>query len=115
MSVPPQADPVRQVDTFASGFALVPRASLLDVGGYDEGYPTAALEDADLFIRARRRGIVVCYDHELIGTHNDWAGTTLRDFCQRQRVHCRTAPPLKQRFGDEDHPWSALSALPAII
>ncbi len=61
-----------------------------------------------MFIRARARGIRVCYDHDLVGTHNDWAGTTLRDFCRRQWVYCGTAPLLRKRFGDELHPWSAL-------
>jgi hypothetical protein len=110
MSIPAHNEPFPEVETFASGFAVVPRSSILAVGGYNEDYPTAALEDADLFIRARRAGIKVCYDPTLLGTHNDWAGTTLRDFCQRQRVYCRTAPLLQERFGDEPHPWSALIA-----
>ncbi len=108
--VPPPPGPFPEVDTFASGFAVVPRSSLLEIGGYNEDYPIAALEDADLFIRARHRGVRVTYDSKLVGTHNDWAGTTLRDFCHRQRVYCRTAPLLKERFGDEPHPWSALVA-----
>jgi len=106
--LPPQLDTMAEVETFASGFAVVPRSSLLAVGGYNEDYTVAALEDADLYIRARHHGMRVFYDPKLVGTHNDWAGTTLRDFCLRQRVYCRTAPLLAQRFGHEAHPWSAL-------
>jgi GT2 family glycosyltransferase len=108
MALPPPTEPLPEVEMFASGFAVVPRSSLLEIGGYNEDYPTAALEDADLFIRARQNGTRVRFDPKLLGTHNDWAGTTLRDFCQRQRVYCQTAPLLKERFGSEPHPWSAL-------
>ena len=107
---PPPLEPFPVVETFASGFAVVPRSSLLSLGGYNEDYDLAALEDADLFIRARHAGIPVIYDHELVGSHNDWAGTTLRDYCRRQRAYCRTAPILNERFGDEVHPWSPLIA-----
>jgi glycosyltransferase involved in cell wall biosynthesis len=109
-SHPPATDGFPEIEAFASGFAVVPRASLLQLGGYNEDYPTAALEDADMYIRAHAVGIKVCYDPDLVGTHNDWAGATLRDFCHRQRMYCQTAPLLARRFDGECHPWSALIA-----
>jgi GT2 family glycosyltransferase len=99
-----------EIETYASNFAVVPRARLMELGGYDEGYPTASFEDADLYLRAHQAGIRVTYDRNLVGTHNDWAGATLRDYCRRDRTSCRTAPILADRFCDETHPWSPLIA-----
>lgn len=104
----PTNDPVVEVEWFASGIALVPTQSLLALGGYDESFAGAALEDADLVIRAIRAGHRVFYDPRLTSHHNDWAGTAIRDFCRRQRLHCATAPMLDRRFGAIGHPWSKL-------
>ena len=100
--------PPEEVEWFASGIALVPKAALLDVGGYDETFTTAALEDADLAIRAVRAGVRVVFDPGLTSRHNDSAGTAIRDYCRRARIHCATAPQLERRFGTDGHPWSSL-------
>lgn len=106
---PVQVDePLSEVEWFASGIALVPRRALLDLGGYDESFTTAALEDVDLVTRAVRAGERVVFDPGLISQHNDWAGTSIRDHCRRARVYCATAPLLERRFGTDGHPWTEL-------
>ncbi|MEO5679857.1 MAG: glycosyltransferase [Acidimicrobiales bacterium] len=100
----PGRDPV-EVDWFASGLAAVPAASFDGLGGYAETYPAAGLEDADFAIRARRSGHRIVFHPSVAGLHNDWAGTTARDYCRRAAVHCSTAPLLAERFPDNDHPW----------
>jgi len=104
----PPGDPIIGVEWFASGMALVPRQALLDLGGYEEAFTTAAFEDADLAIRAHRAGHVLAFDPGLTSYHNDWAGSSIRDFCMRARRYCLTAPQLEQRFGSRDHPWVKL-------
>lgn len=104
----PTEGPITSIRWFASGIALVPRQGLLELGGYDQTFTTAALEDADLAIRAHRAGHSLALDPALISHHNDWAGGSIRDFCERARRYCATAPQLERRFGCGDHPWSDL-------
>lgn len=104
----PISAPVVEVEWFASGIALMPTQALLELGGYQENFTTAALEDADLVIRAVRTGHQVLFDPGLTSHHNDWAGVSIRDYCRRQQAHCATAPMLERRFGSSGHPWSQL-------
>jgi GT2 family glycosyltransferase len=97
-----------EVQWFASGIALVPKHDLLALGGYQQSFTTAALEDADLAIRARQAGHTILFDPGLVSHHNDWAGTSIRDFCDRARRYCATASQLEERFGSYRHPWSEL-------
>lgn len=106
----PIEQPLAQVAWFASGIALIPRMAFLALGGYAEDFTVAALEDADIAIRAVGAGEVLIFDPGLTFRHNDWAGTSIRDFCQRERIYCATAPLLEERFGAIEHPWSALLA-----
>lgn len=106
----PVDQPIIDVTWFASGIALIPTDALLELGGYEENFTQAALEDADLVIRAVRAGRRIIFDPGLTFRHNDWAGTSLRDYCHRERIYCATAPLLERRFGTDDHPWSALIA-----
>jgi GT2 family glycosyltransferase/SAM-dependent methyltransferase len=104
----PTEDPITEIRWFASGIALIPKQALLDLGGYEQAFTTAALEDADLAIRAHRAGHSLAFDPGLTSHHNDWAGTSIRDFCDRARRYCATAPQLERSFGRGDHPWSDL-------
>jgi GT2 family glycosyltransferase len=110
MPATPTTASIERVRWFASGLAIVPKRSLVELGGYEEGYHGAAMEDADLAIRADRAGIDILFDPGLVGIHNDWAGASLQDFCRRQRMYCATAPILERRFGATGHPWSELIA-----
>jgi GT2 family glycosyltransferase len=104
----PESGSIAAVSWFASGLVLVPRDALLRLGGYEERFTAAALEDADLAIRAARAGERVLFDPGLTFLHNDWAGMTIRDYCERARRYCQTAPLLAQRHGDTDHPWAEM-------
>ncbi|MEJ7583473.1 MAG: glycosyltransferase [Acidimicrobiales bacterium] len=92
-----------EVDSFASGNCSMPAEDLRLVGGYNEEFTTAALEDADLYVRARRHGRRVVIDPRIVAVNNDWAVASLEEFCRRQRIYSRSAPILQARFGD-DHP-----------
>lgn len=98
----------REVDWYASGVAAVPAEIFGQLGGYDETYPAAGLEDTDFAIRARRAAHGIVFHPGVVGLHNDWAGTTARDFCRRAAIHCSTAPLIARRFPDNDHPWRRL-------
>lgn len=100
--------PPEGVDWYASGLAGVPAGTFGDLGGYDESYPAAGLEDVDFAIRARRNGYQIIFHPAVVGFHNDWAGTTARDFCHRAALYCAQAPLLAERFPDNDHPWRRL-------
>lgn len=100
----PPADPALapfEIDWFASGNASLVRSQLLELGGYNEAFETAALEDADLALRAMRAGIGLLYVPAIVAVHDDWAGSTIADYCQRQRVHCRSVVILDRRFGSD--------------
>ena len=99
--------PPHPVDWYASGLAAVPAKTFEDLGGYAESYPAAGLEDADFGIRVRRAGHQIVFHPGVVGAHNDWAGTTARDFCRRTAIHTATAPLLARRFPDNDHPWAS--------
>jgi hypothetical protein len=90
------------VDSFASGIAAVPTRDLRILGGYNEAYPGASLEDADLYVRACRLGRRVVVDPAVVAVHDDWAAESLEAFCFRQRLYARTAPLLAAEFGDEN-------------
>jgi len=104
----PKDGPLTEVQWFASGIALVPKHDLLVLGGYQQSFTTAALEDADVAIRAHQAGHKIVFDPGLVSHHNDWAGTSIRDFCDRARRYCATAPQLEKRFGSYPHWWSEL-------
>ena len=91
-----------EIAWFASGNASLPRAGLLELGGYNEEFTTAALEDADLVVRADAAGVRLLYAPQIVALHNDWAGTSIRDYCERQRAHCRSAVILHDRFGEKN-------------
>lgn len=103
----PIDEPITEVTWFASGIALVPKRALRELGGYEEEFTKAALEDADLAIRAIRSGHRLVLDPGLTFQHNDWAGMSIGDYCRRARLYLATAPLIERRYGT-DHPWSAI-------
>jgi hypothetical protein len=77
----------------------LPRADFDGLGGFDEGYYTASVEDIELGVRAWQRGIKILYVPNIIALHNDWAGFTIRDYCQRQRTYMHCEPSFSQKYG----------------
>jgi glycosyltransferase involved in cell wall biosynthesis len=107
---PRTAEPV-EVQWFASGLASIPTEEFRRVGGYNERFATPGLEDADLVIRAKEVGSRVFFEPGLVGHHNDWAGSSIGDYCRRQRIHCITAVLLEERFPGKRHQWTELLRL----
>jgi hypothetical protein len=51
-------------------------------------------------MRARATGIRILYDPHIRVQQDDWAGSSIRDFCLRQRLYNQTEPVFWQKFGD---------------
>lgn len=64
---PGPVDPARHLYT---AHVSLPKALLREVGGFDEGFTTAALEDLDLGLRLSRRGFTLRYEPSLEGLHH---------------------------------------------
>jgi GT2 family glycosyltransferase len=88
---------------FAGANASMPRAHWQSLGGFDQGFSIASVEDYDIAIRAWKRGIRILVEPGIVGVHNDWAGFTIRDYCRRQRIYSRAEPLFLEKWG-EDHP-----------
>jgi glycosyltransferase involved in cell wall biosynthesis len=54
---------------FTSNVSL-PRAAVAEAGGFDERFPFAAVEDAELGVRLQQRGLTLVYDPALLVHHD---------------------------------------------
>jgi len=79
----------------------MPRRDMERLGGFDEEFDIASHEDLELAMRAWRIGIKILFDPSIIGVHNDWAGTSISEYCLRQRMYCRTEPLFWFKYGTE--------------
>lgn len=77
----------------------MPRADMMRLGGFDEKFDIASHEDLELAVRAWKAGITILFDPSIVGVHNDWAGTSISDYCWRQRLYCRTEPLFWRKYG----------------
>ena len=71
------------------------------LGGFDENFHVASGEDRELAIRAKKSGIRIFLDPQIRVLHNDWAGATIKDYCNRQRTYTLTEPFFWQKYGNE--------------
>ncbi|MET0556527.1 MAG: glycosyltransferase [Vicinamibacteria bacterium] len=76
----------------------VPREELLRLGGFDEAFPLASCEDAELALRARAHGVRILYDPENVALHDDWA-VSLPRYCERQRTYSVADVLLWRKYG----------------
>lgn len=104
---PPGTPPREATGLTAQNFSL-PRPDFERLGGFDETYGIASVEDLDLALRARRAGLRIVYVPDLVGVHNDWAGFTIREYCERQRTYTRSEPLFQRKWGD-DYPRPEIS------
>lgn len=81
----------------------LPRTDLERLGGFDETFAEASVEDLDLGIRARQIGIKILFVPGIVGIHNDWAGSSIRDYCLRQRLYSRAEPLFWRKYGAGYH------------
>jgi len=80
--------------------ASLPRSDWERLGGFDERFPGASVEDYDFAIRAWDAGIKILFRPSIVALHNDWAGFSINDYCLRQRLYCRSEPLFWKKYGD---------------
>jgi starch synthase len=76
-----------------------PRADLARLRGFDETFPAASCEDAELALRARAAGVRILYDPDNVGVHEDWA-VSLPRYCERQRSYSVADVLLYRKYAD---------------
>jgi hypothetical protein len=79
----------------------IAKDKFLLLNGFDEEFHVASGEDLELALRAQDQGVDLIFDGEITGIHNDWAGSTIRDFCKRQRLYTQTEPYFWLKYGDK--------------
>ena len=93
---------------FYSGNFSVPRAVLLEIGGYDESFAEYGNEDLDLFLRLSRIGVDVVFEPRAVAVQH--VTKTLRDIARDQRAKGRTAVLLARKH-PEAFPMLRLATL----
>ena len=106
-SYDPPDSPITESKGMTGQSISMPRADFERLGGFDETFSIASVEDFDLAMRANQAGIKILYVPAIMGVHNDWAGFTIRDYCQRQQTYTRCEPLLWNKYG-EKHPRPTL-------
>jgi GT2 family glycosyltransferase len=80
---------------FYSGNTSIPRAGLIEVGGFDEHFAEYGHEDLELFVRLRRAGLGVAFEPDAVA-HQTYA-KTFADFAADMRAAGRTAVQLSRK------------------
>src|SRR5262249_22238196 len=65
----------------------MPRSDWERLGGFDERFSGASVEDYDFAVRAWDVGIKILFRPSIVALHNDWAGFSIQDYCRRQRLY----------------------------
>lgn len=103
-----EAGPVDPGSYFYSSHASLPTRLLRDLGGFDEDFPFL-VEDTELGIRMRRRGVVLEYHPELVVSHHH--PQELGGFERRMEVVGAAARRLRERY-PEDAPAAMAAPSP---
>jgi GT2 family glycosyltransferase len=110
-----EAGPVDPGSYFYSSHASVKRALFERVGGFDERFPTAAVEDTELGVRLAEAGLELDYHPELLVLHDH--PTTPAQSRRRSVAVGRSAALYNELHPDRPHPaiqaprglaWSAV-------
>lgn len=96
----PTNEEVRESDAITGQNLSLPRADFEVLGGFDESFYVASGEDRELLMRAKQNGVRLLLDPGIVVLHNDWAGSTIQDFCLRHRLYTQTEPLFWQKYGD---------------
>lgn len=83
---------------FITANISVRRAILMEAGGFDEGFPDAALEDTELGYRLLRLGLEVRYAPDALAYH--WHPTSLEGFLARSRKQGQAAVYFARRWSE---------------
>ncbi|MBL7725346.1 MAG: glycosyltransferase family 2 protein [Chitinophagaceae bacterium] len=78
----------------------MPRSHFVQLNGFDESFHVASGEDLELAMRAQQSGITIYFDPAITVLHNDWAGSSIRDYCRRQRLYSQTDPYFWMKYGE---------------
>ncbi len=89
-----------ETDWLTGQSVSLPRTDFERLGGFDETFPSASVEDYDFAIRARQQGIKILFQPSILAIHNDWAGFSIRDYCRRQRLYTQAEPLFWRKYGD---------------
>ncbi len=79
----------------------MPREQFIQLNGFDETFHVASGEDRELALRAMEKGIKIYLDPAIVVLHNDWAGTSIKDYAKRQRTYTLTEPFFWQKYGNK--------------
>jgi GT2 family glycosyltransferase len=116
------AGPVDATSYFYSSHVSVKRALFEQVGGFDERFPTAAVEDTELGVRLADGGLELEYHPELLVLHDH--PTTPRQSLQRSVAVGRSAALYNELRPNHPHPsiqaprglaWSAVRATKPLL
>ena len=78
----------------------LPRSDWERLGGFDERFSGANVEDYDFAVRAWDAGIKILFRPSIVAIHNDWAGFSIEDYCRRQRLYSQAEPLFWKKYGD---------------
>jgi GT2 family glycosyltransferase len=117
-----EAGPVDAASYFYSSHASVKRSLFEQLGGFDERFPTAAVEDTELGVRLADAGLELDYHPELLVLHDH--PTTPAQSLRRSIAVGRSAALYNRLRPDRPHPgvqapqglaWSAVRAAAPLL
>ncbi len=94
--------PVDVAAFFYTAQVSLKKAAFDAAGGFDTRFPYAAVEDMEIGLRLRDRGVVLDYRDELVVLHSH--ETTLDRWLERMRLVGRSAALLEQMYPDNPSP-----------
>lgn len=101
--VSPEEYGIVEAHWLAAPNTSMPKEDLDRLGGFDEKFGGASVEDYDLAMRAWEAGVKILFHPSIMAIHNDWAGYSIRDYCRRQRLYTQQEPLFWKKYGDR-HP-----------
>ncbi|HVY79129.1 MAG TPA: glycosyltransferase [Solirubrobacterales bacterium] len=117
-----EAGPVDAANYFYSSHASLKRSFFEQVGGFDERFPTAAVEDTELGVRLADAGLELDYHPELLVLHDH--PTTPEQSLRRSIAVGRSAALYNRLRPERPHPgvqeprglaWSAVQTLAPLL
>jgi glycosyltransferase involved in cell wall biosynthesis len=97
----PAGDTLTEISGITGQTTSMQREQFIQLGGFDENFHVASGEDRELAMRAMKTGIKIYLDPSIVVLHNDWAGSSIKDYCKRQRTYTLTEPFFWQKYGNE--------------
>jgi GT2 family glycosyltransferase len=94
----PTEEPSDYEGAIGANWAMM-REEFFAAGGFDEGYSIASCEDAELALRARKKGFRTMFNPKSVVVHNDWA-IDLESFCKRQELYSISTVLLWRKYGE---------------